>query len=225
MVLLLSGVSLFYLQGSHIFSELQTRSTPHDLHTFAQEIVQKYPTYSGPPYPEHVEQPELIKPTAALSAMLGSNGSVQGNGSDMSKSHPNMGKNANLGQQGKRQNNSVLSQNVQKEPFILPFSSWDMDVPKSIQEAGEMYSRHMYVSLATLQILKERERARRKSVISNDEDGFEFILRCKDKMSNLASEDEHTALTREELEAFRRLNMIESLYVSFFWAKLWLIFC
>ncbi|KAJ2957219.1 hypothetical protein NQZ79_g7035 [Umbelopsis isabellina] len=196
-------------------NESQTRSTPQDLHTFTQEVVQKYPTYTGPSYPEHVEKPELIKPTAALTAMLGSNGNIQGNVSDVPKGHLGTGKIINLGQQSKRQSSTLLSQNVQKEPFILPFSSWDMSVPKSIQEAGEMYSRHMYVSLATLQILKERERVLRKSVISNDADGFEFILRFKDEMADLESEHEDPALTAEKKEAARRLDMVEALYTIF----------
>lgn len=178
--------------------------------------MQKYPTYTGLSYPEHVEQPDLIKPTAALSAMLGTNGNNQANGSDVSKGHLGSGKIMNMGQQSKRQNSTLLSQNAQKEPFILPFSSWDMDVPKSIQEAGEMYSRHMYVSLATLQILKERERILRKSVISNDEDGFEFILRFKEDVADVESDCEDTALTADKREAARRLNMVEALYVSFF---------
>ena len=204
---------------------MHTRSTPQDLHAFSQEIVRKYPTYTIPSFPEHVQRPELIKPSPALQSVLAANNgpSIDLSGlATATKPQPNANKAATNGQQTKRQSISNGNQNCQKEPLLLPFSSWELDVPKSIREAGEMYTSHMYVSLATLQILRERERTIRKWPGSDNEIGFEFYFsrkeeqRRKQELTELNSIEEAAPSSDDELEdAFRRLNKVESLYVSF----------
>ncbi|KAG2183116.1 hypothetical protein INT44_006097 [Umbelopsis vinacea] len=193
-----------------------TRSTPLDLHAFSQEIVTKYPTYTLPPFPGHVQRPELIKPSSALQSLLTGNHGSSPNPPSLvatSKAQGNAGKSGTSPQQTKRVNG--YSQNGHKEPLVLPFSSWDMDVPRSIQEAGEMYTEHMYVSLATLQILWERERGIKMWPMQDDENGYEFIVRASQHLkSSQASEQPFSS--PEMMDAFRRLSTVESLYVSFF---------
>jgi Domain of unknown function (DUF3402)/N1221-like protein len=199
--------------------DTNTRSTPLDLHAFSQEIITKYPTYTLPPFPGHVQRPELIKPSQALQSLLTANHGSSPNPPSLvatAKAQGNASKFGTSTQQTKRVNS--LTQSGHREPLVLPFSSWDMDVPRSIQEAGEMYTEHMYVSLATLQILRERERGIKMWPMQDDENGYEFIVRASQHLkSSQASEREQPFPSVDMTDAFRRLSMVESLYVSFLW--------
>ncbi|KAH8550495.1 hypothetical protein BGW37DRAFT_66525 [Umbelopsis sp. PMI_123] len=193
--------------------DMQTRSTPLDLHAFSQEIVQKYPTYTLPAFPGHVGRPELIKPSPAIQSILSANHGPSPNPPGLittAKTQGNASKPGTSAQQAKRVNNG--NQNGYREPLVLPFSSWDMDVPRSIKEAGEMYTEHMYVSLATLQVLRERERGIKMWPIQDDENGYEFIVRANQDIKSLQKWGDHPISWDDMNDAFRRLNMVESLY-------------
>jgi hypothetical protein len=159
----------------------------------------------------------LIKPSPALQNLLSANHGSSLNPPALAanaKAQGNTNKPGTSAQQAKRVNG--FNQNGQREPLVLPFSSWDMNVPRSIQEAGEMYTEHMYVSLSTLQILRERERGIKMWPAHDDENGYEFIVRANQHLqSSQANESEKPFASDDMADTFRRLSMVESLYVSF----------
>lgn len=104
-------------------------------------------------------------------------------------------------------------QTNQRQPFIFPFSKSTPTVPKSIQEAGDLYLKFMYTSLGTFQCWKEKEEMKKQQFgyITND-----MTLHNEKSKSNCGKEipignnDTETQVTKRDRE---KLDRIEILYV------------
>ncbi|RIB07133.1 hypothetical protein C2G38_2252816 [Gigaspora rosea] len=137
----INGLPPIYNEG------LLTKSTPADYYTFQNEATQKYPTYVPPPCP--------FIPTSSIAASLFPSANNHANGNDSSgQNAASINGNGNSSQAPKSRKQQF--QTNQRQPFIFPFSKSTPSVPKSIQEAGDLYLKFMHISLGTFQFWKER---------------------------------------------------------------------
>lgn len=104
-------------------------------------------------------------------------------------------------------------QTNQRQPFIFPFSKSTPTVPKSIQEAGDLYLKFMYTSLGTFQCWKEKEEMKKQQFgLTNNETLYDEknMINCEKEMST--GSDMEAQVTKKDRE---KLDRIELLYVSF----------
>ncbi|CAG8543605.1 17227_t:CDS:10 [Cetraspora pellucida] len=126
---------------------LLTKSTPMDYYTFQNEATQKYPTYVPPPCP--------FIPTSPIAASLFPSANNHTNGNDSSGQNASSVNGNGNGSQPPKSRKQQFQTN-QRQPFIFPFSKSTPSVPKSIQEAGDLYLKFMHISLGTFQCWNER---------------------------------------------------------------------
>jgi len=184
--------------------EFLTKTTPIDYHTFQTEVTQKYPTYIPPPFPV-IPMPSII--TNQFSSNSNSNEILTQNNPS------NNGNNNNSNSSPKSRKQQF--QTNQRQPFIFPFSKSTPTVPKSIQEAGDLYLKFMYTSIGTLQCWKEKDEIKKQQfgcaindVRLNNEKNRSI---CGKDIPN-GNNDTETQVTKRDRE---KLDRIELLYVSF----------
>jgi hypothetical protein len=183
----------------YILIEFLIKTTPIDYHTFQNEVTQKYPTYVPPPCP--------VIPMPPITNQLSSNV----NSNDMSaqnSSSNNSTTNSNSSKSRKQQ-----FQTNQRQPFIFPFSKSTPTVPKSIQEAGDLYLKFMYTSLGTYQCWKEKEEMKKQQFgLTNNETLYDEKNMTNSEKEMLTGSDIEAQVTKKDRE---KLDRIELLYVSF----------
>ncbi|KAG9294797.1 hypothetical protein G9A89_008489 [Geosiphon pyriformis] len=135
----LNGLPSFKNQG------FLTKTTPMDYYTFQTEVTQKFPTYTPPPY-------QSIIPDSLYSLI--SNGT---NSNDSTTQNYTSATNGNFNNNPTPKSRKQQFQTNQRQPFIFPFSRSAPTVPKSIQEAGDLYLKFMYTSLSTWQCSLEKQ--------------------------------------------------------------------
>lgn len=129
-----------------------------------------------------------------------------------------------------------IRRQLQQEPVIQPFIDVDVVLPSTFQESIELYRKHNYISLYTVQVAKERDlmdkdvAIKAREGISKERDGKGDGVRDlkddldDDSVSNLGTERRRDlfAMRPSLKNATRRidkadahgLKRIESLYVS-----------
>jgi N1221-like protein/Domain of unknown function (DUF3402) len=125
-------------------------ANPLDYHLFRQEIIAKYPTYTPPPLPVRetlITEAKLFSPTpephtTTTNYYDGSGGPVH-----IATPAPSPPPSPKL--------KKSIFQTDQTVPLLLPGNG---EVPKSIIEAGELYSQRMRITSATVQMWQEKER-------------------------------------------------------------------
>jgi hypothetical protein len=131
----------------------KTKSTistsPLDYHLFRQEIIAKYPTYTPPPLPvqesliaEPVFTPTREAHTATTNYYDGSGGPVH-----IATPAPSPPPSPKL--------KKSIYQTDQTVPLLLPGNG---EVPRSIVEAGELYSERMRITSSTVQMWQEKDK-------------------------------------------------------------------
>ncbi|RGB36108.1 hypothetical protein C1646_697859 [Rhizophagus diaphanus] len=179
--------------------EFLIKTTPIDYHTFQNEVTQKYPTYVPPPCPV-IPMPPIT--TNQFPSNVNSNDM-----STQNSSSNNSTTNSNSSKSRKQQ-----FQTNQRQPFIFPFSKFTPTVPKSIQEAGDLYLKFMYTSLGTFQCWKEKEEMKKQQFgLTNNETLYDEknIINCEKEMST--GSDMEAQVTKKDRE---KLDRIELLYRS-----------
>ncbi|CAG8505543.1 11339_t:CDS:10 [Acaulospora colombiana] len=182
--------------------ELFLKSTPMDYHTFQTEVTHKYPTYVPPPCPA------IVMPTVSINPF--SNNNYNSNGNESSGQNSSNGNNNPSTPKSRKQQ----FQTNQRQPFIFPFSEFTPSVPQSIQEAGDLYLKYIYISLGTLQFWKEREEMKRSQINCNIngttyKENFYITDATKEiKIDDNRNKDKMTIVEREKLER------VEALYRS-----------
>ena len=179
------------------------KTTPVDYHTFQTEVTQKYPTYIPPPCP-------VIPITSIITNQFSSNS----NSNDMLVQN-NPSNNGSINNNSSSKSRKQQFQTNQRQPFVFPFSKSTPTVPKSIQEAGDLYLKFMYTSLGTLQCWKEKDEMKKQQFgcFINDVRLNNEINRsiCGKEIPN-GNNDTETQVTKRDRE---KLDRIEILYVSF----------
>lgn len=182
------------------------------------EITQKYPTYTPPALPLSITNPAIIKPTAVPMQSQPRTESPGGSGSSSGGGSANGGKPSSNQQSGSKRQQSIAYQNSNRGPFIFPFSIDGPAVPRSIQEAGELYVGNMYVALASWQVFRERE-ALLKSGVAWERNGTmgeeEEEATTEGRLGGEGGRTEVETEAEVEADA-RRLERVEVIYVSFF---------
>ncbi|KAH9819906.1 hypothetical protein DFH28DRAFT_954711 [Melampsora americana] len=175
LLLLLWKSMLATLGGMRDVERVKRNVSPIDFHTFRKEILAKYPTYVSSDVPEvylariaAAAAPTPIRPSAMYHP---ANPSIPHDPS----AHTKMQGNHNL-QPGtpapspppspQQKPKKQQFQTDQTRPFVLPFSSANAKltsaglpslVPRSIDEAGELYRSHLRISTELWQTWKVRE--------------------------------------------------------------------
>jgi hypothetical protein len=124
-------------------------TNPLDYHLFRQEIIAKYPTYTPPPLPVReslIAEPVFTTPpeihTTTTTYYDGSGGPVH-----IATPAPSPPPSPKL--------KKSIFQTDQTVPLLLPGNG---EVPRSIVEAGELYTQRMRVTSATVQMWLEKDR-------------------------------------------------------------------
>ncbi|RIA96253.1 hypothetical protein C1645_872211 [Glomus cerebriforme] len=184
--------------------EFLIKTTPIDYHTFQTEVTQKYPTYIPPPCP-------VIPMPLITTNQFSSNSNVNSNDtSTQNSSSNNNNTNNNISSKSRKQQ----FQTNQRQPFIFPFSKSTPTVPKSIQEAGDLYLKFMYTSLGTFQCWKEKEEMKKQQFgcIINDEIFYSEINKSNyGKEMSIGNNDTEAQVTKRDRD---KLDRIELLYRS-----------
>ncbi|CAG8549971.1 7249_t:CDS:10 [Acaulospora morrowiae] len=179
---------------------LMLKSTPTDYQTFLTEVTHKYPTYVPPPCPV------IAMSSIPINSFFNNNP----NGNESSQQNPsNNGSSAPTPKSRKQQ-----FQTNQRQPFIFPFSESTPSVPKSIEEAGDLYLNFMYVNLGTLQCWKEREELK-KSLVNGDINGagYKGNFFMPDTTKEILSGD-YRKQDKVKIKEIEKLERVEILYVS-----------
>lgn len=149
--------------------------SPLDFHNFRQEISAKYPTYIPPDIPDlyldriaAAAPPQPVRPPAIYNAAgniphdPSANINKQPNGSNLQPGTPAPTPPQSPQQKPKKQQ----FQTDQSRPFVLPFSAANAKinsggvlslVPRSIDEAADLYRSHLRISTELWQTWKVRE--------------------------------------------------------------------
>jgi len=133
------------------------------------------------------------------------------NSNDMSTQNSSSN-NSNTNNNSSPKSRKQQFQTNQRQPFIFPFSKSTPTVPKSIQEAGDLYLKFMYTSLGTFQCWKEKEEMKQQQFgCTNNE-----TLYSEKNKSNYGKEmsignDTEVQVTKRDRE---KLDRIELLYRS-----------
>ena len=124
-------------------------TTPLDYHLFRQEITAKYPTYTPPPLP--VRESLIAEPvfTAPAEPQNTTTNYYDGSGGPVHIATP-----APSPPPSPKLKKSIY-QTDQTVPLLLPGTG---EVPKSIVEAGQLYSERMRITSATVQMWLEKEK-------------------------------------------------------------------
>jgi len=123
-------------------------TNPLDYHLFRQEIIAKYPTYTPPPLPireDLITEPILVtnsEPNTTTTYYDGTGGPVH-----IATPAPSPPPSPRL--------KKSIYQTDQTVPLLLPGNG---EVPKSIVEAGDLYSQRMRITTATVQMWHEKEK-------------------------------------------------------------------
>src|SRR5579862_760648 len=130
-------------------AKLTITTSPLDYHLFRQEIMAKYPTYTPPPLPaleQLVAEPVLVTST--------DHNTTTTNYYDSTGGPVHIATPAPSPPPSPRLKKSIY-QTDQTVPLLLPGNG---EVPKSIIEAGELYSQRMRITSATAQMWQEKEK-------------------------------------------------------------------
>ncbi|CAI2178129.1 10123_t:CDS:10 [Funneliformis geosporum] len=179
--------------------EFSTKATPIDYHTFQAEATQKYPTYIPP------HSPVIPMPFIIANQYPNSN-----NNNDVFTQNSFSSINNNSSPKSRKQQ----FQTNQRQPFIFPFSKSTPTVPKSIQEAGDLYLKFMYTNLGILQFWKEKDEMKKQQFGYSIND---VRLHNEKNRSNCGREisnginDTEAQVTKRDRE---KLDRIELLYRS-----------
>jgi len=124
-------------------------TNPLDYHLFRQEIMAKYPTYTPPPLP--VREALIAEPvfTARPEPHTTTTNYYDGSGGPVHIATP-----APSPPASPKLKKSIY-QTDQTVPLLLPGNG---EVPKSIIEAGQLYSERMRVTSATVQMWLEKDK-------------------------------------------------------------------
>ncbi|CAG8570418.1 9115_t:CDS:10 [Funneliformis caledonium] len=178
------------------------KTTPIDYNTFQTEATQKYPTYI-PPHSPVFSMPFTI-------ANQFSSNSNSNNSNDMFTQSSYSSINNNSSPKSRKQQ----FQTNQRQPFIFPFSKSTPTVPKSIQEAGDLYLKFMYTSLGILQFWKEKDEMKKQQFSCSIDDvrihNENNRSNCGRDVSN-GNNDTEAQVTKRDRE---KLDRIELLYRS-----------
>ncbi|KAF7727735.1 Factor arrest protein 11 [Apophysomyces ossiformis] len=132
--------------------EAIAKCAPQDLYSFQEETAGKYTTYVPPNIPSDTYSKLSMKATPSLALAMGiSAASLQTDLPYYTLFPPKSS-------QGIKP--SVMpTASLVSTPIVLPVSTSSSSVPLSIEEAGDIYTKNMRISLSNHQILQERERA------------------------------------------------------------------
>ena len=151
-------------------------TNPLDYHLFRQEITAKYPTYLPPPLPVReslIAEPVFTPPPedypSTTSYYDGSGGAVH-----IATPAPSPPPSPKL--------KKSIFQTDQTVPLLLPGGG----VPKSIIEAGELYSQRMRITSATVQmwIEKEKFQSYMKGFLDNEDAEWENVPEAAGENAN-----------------------------------------
>ncbi|CAG8670100.1 6433_t:CDS:10, partial [Dentiscutata heterogama] len=193
----ISGLPPIYNEG------LLTKSTPADYYTFQNEATQKYPTYVPPPCP--------FIPTSPIAASLFPSANNHTNGNESSGQNvSSINGNGNSSQPPKSRKQQF--QTNQRQPFIFPFSKSTPSVPKSIQEAGDLYLKFMHVSLGTFQFWKEKIEMK-KLPTGDIINSIPFNENCVTENQHNNNDDDESQIEIMKIDK-EKIERIEILYKS-----------
>lgn len=156
-------------------------TSPLDYHLFRQEIIAKYPTYTPPPLPvreslvaEPVFTPTRELHTATTNYYDGSGGPVH-----IATPAPSPPPSPKL--------KKSIYQTDQTVPLLLPGNG---EIPRSILEAGELYSDRMRITSATVQMWQEKDKFSGyvQGFWDHEDQGGEESEESSDEDANLAAE-------------------------------------
>ena len=164
-------------------------TNPLDYHLFRQEIISKYPTYTPPPLP--VRESLISEPVPAIvtETATATTNYYDGSGGPVHIATP-----APSPPPSPKLKKSIF-QTDQTIPLLLPGNG---EVPRSIIEAGELYSQRMRISSSTVQMWLEKDRFNG------------YVKGFWDSTPELEGEDEEDDL------ADKILQRVEDIYVSEF---------
>ncbi|KAG2219692.1 hypothetical protein INT45_001864 [Circinella minor] len=194
------------LNGLHeLNTAIISKCSLQDLYNFQNEAMLKYPNYSPPEIPLPITSSLTVKASSGLVRAMGiSNATAQTELPYQTLFPPKSSSNSSTSAKIKQQQNlSMVWPPSQSQSFVLPLERDSQGVPKSTEEAGSLYLKNMYMSVANKQILSERDKAIHKwERKKNGEFPFDDILSDDDKWQQVS----------EAME--KRFKGLEQVYVS-----------
>ncbi|KAI9274678.1 hypothetical protein BDA99DRAFT_498220 [Phascolomyces articulosus] len=143
-------------------TDIISKCTPQDLYTFQNEATLKYPNYAPPEIPLPITPSLTVKASPRLVQAMGiSNATAHTELPYQTLFPPKSSSNSsNSSIKSKQQQNlSMIWPPPQSQSFVLPLDKDSPGVPQSTAEAGNLYLKNMYMSVANQQIFSEREKS------------------------------------------------------------------
>ena len=175
------------------------------MYNFQNEATLKYPNYSPPDIPPPITPSLTVKASPGLVQAMGiSNATAHTELPYQTLFPPKSSGNSNgSGKVKQQQNLSMAWPAPQSQSFVLPLEKGSQGVPQSTTEAGSLYLKNMYMSVANQQIFSEREKSIHKW--ERRKDGF-FAF------DDILSKDDTWQQVSEEMK--KRFRGLEQVYVS-----------